>query len=244
MAAITPNRRHGGPVLRVLAAGAVLLSLCAATLLAGAGADPASAARAKTIGKTKRTPKPSCPKSPCEAVGSVTGFQVRATDAKNPFKVKQNGRLVAWSVDLSRPKPSQRRFFGKFYKSNAFGTAPSARISIIEPKGKSKYKLKRHGPALNLNEHLGEKPIFTLADPLTIKKGDILALTIPSWIPDFAVGQPRNNVWRASRSKRKCSSERDIKASRPHEKVGETRVYGCRYQTARLLYWGFYTTGG
>jgi hypothetical protein len=230
--------------LRVLAAGAVLLGLCVATLLAGPGTDRADAARAKTLGKTKRTPKPSCPKSPCEAIGSVTGFQASANGARNPFKVRQNGRLVAWSADLSRPKPSQRRFFGKFYRSESFGTAPSARISVIDPKGNDRYKLKRHSPAVGLNEHLGEKPIFTLTDPLRIKKGDILALTVPSWIPDFAVGQSARNAWRASRPNNKCSGDRDIKASRPHEKLDSTRVYGCTYRTARLLYWGFYTTGG
>jgi hypothetical protein len=241
---ITCNHRDRHRTLRILVAGAVLLALCAATVLAGAGADPANAARAKVIGKTKNTPQPSCPRSPCEAIGGVTGFQVSASNAKNPFKVRRNGRLVAWSVDLSRPKPSQRRFFGKFYRSEGFGTAPSARIAVIEPKGKRRYKLKRHGPAVGLNEHLGETPIFTLANPLSIKKGEILALTVPSWISDFAVGQSRRNAWRASRRKNQCAGNTDIKNSRPHEKVGSNRVYGCTYRTARLLYWGYYTTGG
>jgi hypothetical protein len=242
--AITCNHRHRLRALRVVVAGAVLLGLCMVTLLAAASADRAGAARAKTIGKTKRTPKPSCPKTPCEAIGRVTGFQAKASGAKNPFKVRQNGRLVAWSVDLSRPKPSQRRFFGKFYRSQNFGTAPSARIAVIDPKGNERYKLKRQSPAVNLTEYLGQKPIFTLGAPLQIKKGDILALTVPSWIPDFAVGQSTSNVWRASRPSNECSGDRDIKASRPHEKLDTSRVYGCTYRTARLLYWGFYTTGG
>jgi hypothetical protein len=174
----------------------------------------------------------------------VTGFQVGATGGKEPFKVRQNGRLVAWSVDLSRPKPSQRRFFGKFYRSKSFGTSPSARVSVLEPKGKKKYKLKRHSPAVDLDEHLGQRPIFTLGAPLQIKKGDILALTVPSWISDFAVELPRKNAWRASRARKKCSGDRDLKASRTHEKIGETRVYACTYRTARLLYWGYYVPGG
>lgn len=244
MTAITCNPRHSHRALTILVAGAVLLGLCAATLLAGAAPDRANAARAKVIGKTKKTPRPSCPKSPCEAVGSVTGFQTSASGARNPFKARRSGQLVAWSVDLSRPKPSQRRFFGKFYRSESFGTAPSARISILDPKGNKRYKLKRHSPAVGLNDHLGQTPIFTLADPLNIKKGEVLALTVPSWISDFAVEQSRKNAWRASRAGNKCSGSRDIKASRPHEKVGSSRVYACTYRTARLLYWGFYRTGG
>ncbi len=228
-----------------LAAGAALLALCVATVLAGAGADPADAARAKTLGKTKKTPSPSCPggeNKACEAVGSVTGFQTRAGGAKDPFKVKQNGQLVAWSVDLSRPKPSERRFFGRFYRSEAFGTSPAARVSVLGPKGKKRYKLKRHSPAADLSEHLGQKPIFTLGTPLPIKKGDVLALSIPSWIPNFAIDQTRKDAWRASRPRSKCSGDRDLMKSRAQEKVGKTRVYGCNYRTARLLYWGYYTT--
>src|SRR5665809_62915 len=79
--ALTIDRRHGRRAL-LLAAGAALLALCATVVIAGTGADPASAARAKTIGKTKKTPRPSCPKDPCEAVGSVTGFQTHASGTK------------------------------------------------------------------------------------------------------------------------------------------------------------------
>jgi hypothetical protein len=242
----TSDRRHGRGAL-LLAAGAALLALCLAAVVAGPSVDRADAARAKTLGKTKKTPSPSCPggrTAECEAVGSVTGFQTRAGGVKNPFKVKQSGQLVAWSVDLSRPKPSERRFFGRFYRSEAFGTAPAARVSVLKPKGKKRYKLKRHGPAVNLTEHLGQKPIFTLGTPLAIKKGDVLALSIPSWAPNFAIDQSRKDAWRASRATGKCSSETDLKKGRTQEKVGKSRVYGCTYRTARLLYWGYYTTGG
>lgn len=243
MTALTIDRRHGRRAL-LLAAGAVLLALCATVVVAGTGADPASAARAKTIGKTKKTPRPSCPKDPCEAVGSVTGFQTHASGTKDPFKVRQSGQLVAWSVDVSRPKPSQSRFFGRFYRSDAFGTSPAARVSVLEPRGKKRYRLKRHSPAADLSEHLGQKPIFTLAAPLQLNKGDVLALTVPSWVSDFAVDLSRKDAWRASRASNKCAGNNDLKASRAHEKVGKTRVYGCTYRTARLLYWGYYTPGG
>jgi hypothetical protein len=232
---------------------AAAVGLTAALAGGSAAVAIAGGLDATIIGHTPSAPKPACPtpnvenpppEKACQVMGRVTGFQLSADGRRNPYRVRRAGRIVAWSVDLSRPKPSQRRFFGKFYRSEGFGTAPSARIAVIEPKGKRRYKLKRHGPAVGLNEHLGETPIFTLANPLSIKKGEILALTVPSWISDFAVGQSRRNAWRASRRKNQCAGNTDIKNSRPHEKVGSNRVYGCTYRTARLLYWGYYTTGG
>src|SRR5919198_6446632 len=47
-------------------------------------AVPAGATSARVIGKTKHTPSPDCPKTPCNAIGSVTGFQLAADGKKRP----------------------------------------------------------------------------------------------------------------------------------------------------------------
>jgi hypothetical protein len=248
--AITCDENHPRRTLRFLAALAVLLGLCAATVFAGATADPASAARAKLLGKTKQTPKAQCPKPEinCQAVGRLTGYQVRATGSKNPFVVRQPGTLVGWSVDLtSRPKPAQRRAFGKLYKQKPFGTAPTARISILKKKGGNKFNLKSQSPVVDLTDSIGERPVFTLGTPLRVSKGDIVAITLPTWTSAFAIDVPaKENVWRASRGSDTCEVGRsgkplqNLKRSKPQEKVGSSRSYGCIYRGARLLYWGYY----
>ena len=254
MAAITCNEQHGRRIGRIAAAAAMLVALCVTVLLAGAGAEPAGAAKAKLIGKTKGTPKSTCPKPArdCQAVGRLTGFQARATGKRNPFVVRQAGKLVAWSVDLTaRPKPSQRKFFGKLYGHDPFGNSTAARISVLKKKKGKKYKLKSHSPAMELTEYMGEKPIFTLGKTLRVKKGDILALTLPTWTSSFAVGLPtRENNWRASRAGNACEvgtegkARKNLRKSRPHEKEGSTRSYGCVYRGARLLYWGYFVPSG
>jgi hypothetical protein len=250
VAAITCNEGHGRWAGRALAAAAVLAALCATALLVGASADPATAAKAKLIGKTKRTPKSTCPKPArdCQAVGRLTGFQARAPGGNNPFVVRQAGQLVAWSVDLTaRPKPSQRKFFGKLYGHAPFGNSASARVSVLKKKKGKKYELKSQSPAMELTDYIGEKPIFTLGRTLRVAKGDIVALTLPTWISSFAVGLPtRENYWRASRAGNSCEvgtegeARKNLKQSRPHEKVDTTRSYGCVYRGARLLYWGYF----
>jgi hypothetical protein len=222
----------------VLAAAAT----CAAVLLAAlAVARPADAQDAEPIGKTKEKPKPSCPKDPCQAIGSVTGFQVSAGGEKALTTAPKSGRLVAWSVDLSKPKSSQRKFFGRFYKDDGLGTVPAARIAVLRAEDRApSFTLRAQSPVVDLSDELGSKPIFTLAEPLPIKKGDIVALTVPTWIPNFAIDLADGNAWRASRERGKCENPDDIKDGKPQQKVGKERTYGCLYRQARMLYKGFY----
>jgi hypothetical protein len=198
------------------------------------GAAGGAARKVTVLGQTQNAPAPACPKSPCEAVGSVTGFQTVAGSVNNPFVVPANGRMVAWSISLSKPKASQQSFFNNFY-----GSPPQARISVIRAvpnKHPPRYELLRQSPTVNLTPFLGSDVTFALDQSLTVKKGDIVALTIPTWAPAFAVGLSDSSGWRASRKVGKCTRTADIKDSRPQQKVGSTKQYGCFYKTARLLY--------
>src|SRR5687767_1360792 len=151
---------------------AALTILCA--LVAGTGV--ASGAAARQLGKTARTPEPSCPKTPCEAVGSVTGYQLIADGTRAPFKAREDGWIVAWAIDLSDPTNSQQDFFADFYQSGQFGMAPTARVSVIKRKDGRDYKLKGQSAVVGLGSVLGTKQTFTLTDPMRIRKGEFLAL--------------------------------------------------------------------
>jgi len=86
----------------LVAAGAIALLVALVGMLAMREAGPADAAKAKELGKTNRTPGAACPNA-CTAIGSVTGFQTMADGKKQPFKARQDGHLVAWSLDLGKP---------------------------------------------------------------------------------------------------------------------------------------------
>jgi hypothetical protein len=238
---ISMSRSKPSPYGRATLAAAMA---CAIGALA-AFATAAGAQDTEPIGKTKKTPKPSCPKDPCQAIGSVTGFQMSAGTHKAVTTAPRNGHLVAWSVDLSKPKSSQRKFFGKFYKEKGLGTVPAARIAVLKPEDKAaSFRLKAQSPVVELSDELGSKPIFTLNDPIPIRKGDIVAISVPTWIPNFAIDLSNDNAWRASRDRSRCENPDDIKAGKPHQKVGSERTYGCVYRQARVLYQGFYVPAG
>jgi hypothetical protein len=225
---------HNPHRVTALATALLLACLIAATLSLWPG-DAGGAARQVTVlGQSQTTPPPACPKSPCEAVGSVSGFQTRAGSVSDPMVAPYNGKIVAWSISLSNPKASQQSFFNNFY-----GTPPEARIGVVRAvpnKTPPRYQLLSQAPTVNLTSFLGSDVTFALDTPLSIKKGDIVALTIPTWAPAFAVGLTDSSGWRASRKAGKCTRTADIKESHPQQKIDSNKQYGCFYKTARLLY--------
>jgi hypothetical protein len=210
---------------------AVLLLLLLVAWPSGAeGQGP----RIAVLGQTATTPPPACPSSRCEAIGSVTGFQTAAAGVNQPFKVPFDGKIVAWSMTLSRPTASQQQFFNNFY-----APPPEARLAVLKrvpDTNPPQFKLLRQSALINLTPYLGSRVIFTLEHPLTVRADNVVGLTIPTWAPAFAVDVDASNTWRASRKKGACKRTADIQASHPQVRVGSTRQYGCFYTTARLLY--------
>jgi hypothetical protein len=188
---------------------------------------------------------PSCPTN-CQAVGKTTGFQVGITGARNPFVVPFRGRVVAWSIKTgapsTKPNPNNDNQSDMEFFNKTFGGPPSARIAVLKPimkqikAGKPIYKLKSQSPVEPLSDFLGQTTTFTLDTPLRVKPNNIVALSVPTWAPAFAINQSADTKWQASRKKEGCTNTADILAGTPQEAVGSLRAYGCVYKTARLLY--------
>lgn len=232
---------------------ALLAAACLlAALVAIVDPRPADSAplRVITLGQTPETPPPSCPGEhnangeetvPCRAEGRVTGFQAIAGGIPRPFEAPFEGKIVAWSITLAKPSTAETKsttdevgFFNSF-----FGSPSEARIAVLRPVEDSKppqYKLVRQGPLEVLNSYFGSTPVFALDHPLTVLKGQIVALTVPTWAPMFAFNVGADNTWRGSRLPEHCVKEKDIQGGHPQQGVGKVKTYGCYYSAARLLY--------
>jgi hypothetical protein len=214
---------------------AVVVTICLlGASSAGAGAGGGGARTTVVLGKTPSTPDASCPESPCRAVGSVTGFQTRNEEGGLPFRVPRDGRIVAWSITVSEPSSRQRAFFNGF-----FGRPPEAHLAILRRVPETQppaYRLRSQSGLRILSPYLGQTVRFRLGRPLRVDQGDIVALSIPTWAPAFAFNLPAENAWRASRERGECLNPTDLRQGRPQQVVGSRRVYGCKYETARLLY--------
>ena len=222
------GRRGRWAAMALLACALLLL----VSLAASSNAAPKPPKVTVTLGHTSSEPDPSCPNLPCQAVGSVTGFQVSTDQNQSPFLVKTDGTIKSWTLTLAQPTNSQRNFFNGF-----FGTPPEARLAIlrrIAGTDPPRYNLRSQGSIHVLSPYLGQTVKFGAG--LKVEKGDIVAITVPTWAPAFAQGLSANNVWRASREPGKCTNSTDVRQGEPHQKVGTRATYGCKYSTARLLY--------
>lgn len=211
-----------------------LLALCAVALLPG---QAAAVPEIRVLGASELPPKPACPETDeasCMAVGKVTVFQTMAGMSKGPFVVPFRGKIVSWSITLSRPRAAEINGFNDFY-----GKPAQARIAVLRRVGKSKppvYKMVRQSPIQELNRHFGRTVHFALERPLTVLEDQVVALTIPTWAPNWAINLPEDNAWRASRSKKRCNDSDIEEYSRPQQKVGSDRQYGCYFTNTRFLY--------
>ena len=222
------------PRLSVAAAGALAACLGATSADAAKKKPKAPVPKLVVLGASSQTAAPACPADPCQAIGRVTGFQTSIGGAKKPFVAPFDGRIVAWSIKLSAPTEKQSDFFTDFY-----GGPPKARLAVLKPrKGKKKkaYTLRAETPVEPLSGLLGATTTFTLGRPLSVRRGQVVALTVPTWAPAFAIGLPPGNNWLASRKAGHCNTPAEIKAGSAHETSGQRRTYGCTYNTARLLY--------
>ena len=216
---------------------------CSLALLVSLAADSDAARVPKTtviLGQTSTEPDPSCPELPCQAIGSVTGFQVNNGQTQLPFTVPHDGTIKAWTLTLAQPTNSQRSFFNGF-----FGTPPEARLAILRRvpgTDPPRYNLRRQGSIKVLSPYLGQTVKF--GSNLEVEKGDIVGLTVPTWAPAFAQELDADNVWRASREAGACKNATDIRQGEPQQKPGTRREYGCKYTTARLLYTATLVEGG
>jgi hypothetical protein len=167
-----------------------------------------------------------CP-TDCQAIGRVSGFPVQIGSTKNPFLVNTRGKVVAFTLRLGKPNAEQTSFF-----SNLFGGQAQVRLSVLKPWRKGRrHRLVRQSEVVNVQDYFGSTPTFALAKPLRIVPRNIVALTVPTWVPAFAVNQPSSTAWRFSREN--CDNAEEPAAQ---QSLKSNRTYACFKRTARPLY--------
>jgi hypothetical protein len=187
----------------------------------------AAPASAKIVELGRTDAAPACPDSPCLAVSRTTGYQVKVADERNTFIAPEDGKIVAWSIALGKPTAEQISFFDK-----SLGGAASARLTVIRLGKKLMARTITQTPIELLQPYFGQTVQFPLSRALNIKKGDVMALTVPTWAPALTQLLTDHSSWRASRAGDKCNDT----STQTAQMTLDTQVqYRCLY-TARLTY--------
>src|SRR3954453_19682689 len=168
--------------------------LLVAALVAASLATTSPSASAKIVEVGRTDVAPACPATPCLALSRTTGYQVKVADERNAFVVPEDGKIVAWTIALGKPTTEQISFFDK-----NFGGTASARLTVLRP-GKTLYsRTVTQSPVQDLKPYLGQVVQFGLGRTLNVKKGYVIALTVPTWAPALTPLMTDHSAWRASR---------------------------------------------
>ena len=184
------------------------------------------------VGKFDSAVKPGCPGTPCFAISRTTGYQARAGNVTTPMAVTKSGRIVAWTMALGRPNSKQIKFF-----DSKLGGVSQAQITILERstdrRKKTTYVVAAQGETVKLQPYFGRTATFALRRSIPVKRGQVVALTVPTWAPALATGQASEVSWRASRTRAQCE---DTQGQTAQLKVKDSAAYDCLYKTARITY--------
>jgi hypothetical protein len=203
----------------------LLAGLAVALVLIAPAAAPAKIIE---VGEVATKPAPSCPSSPCEVISRTTAYQTRIGATKNMFVVPADGRIVAWTITLGKPGKKQQKFF----EENLGGPA-QAGITVLKAGDRYYGRVLAQGTLQTLTPYFGQTVQFPLATSLAVKKGSIVALSVPTWAPALGLGLARDNVWRASRDVDACD---DTQTQSAQIDLNDLSRYKCFYRTARLAY--------
>jgi len=197
----------------------------------------AAAGNIVTLGKADPAlPTSKCPNDPCLAAYQMTGYQEVANDSRRrPYLIRRDGRVIAFTVKLGKLTQEQIDFF-----DGRFDDPASVRLSILR-KGQRKPRLHDHrmvaqSEVFSVERHLGTSPTFVLDEPLDVERGNIVALTVPTWAPVLSSEQERAEYWRSSRSRGNCGTAEENAPPSAHMRVGSLRDWRCSYRGERLLY--------
>jgi hypothetical protein len=202
-----------------------LIAAAGALLAALALAAPASA-RIIEVGATGAQAAPLCPSSPCRAIARTTGYQAKVVDSRSTYLVPRNGRIVAWTITLGAPDERQIAYF-----EDLFGEA-SAQLTILRRGKRLFHRVIGQSPVQELQPFFGQSVQFPLERSIRVRRGQVVALTVPTWAPALTDIVEDGSSWRASRAKDTC---RELDRQSAQTRMGQLTQYRCLYRE-RLTY--------
>ncbi|HLJ02964.1 MAG TPA: hypothetical protein VKT31_05960 [Solirubrobacteraceae bacterium] len=184
---------------------------------------------------------PTCPKgiSPTNCtiiLTRVTAVETLRDGVAYPTTVKQAGRIVAFTVGLSRLSTDRTTAHNDIHLlDSAFGGTTRLGITILQRVGKAnqwRWKTVAQSPVFKVQPYLGQVVQFPLTTTLPVLPGEVVALTTPTWAPVLSIDlTPSKFAYRQSRTN--CAGTPNPNAA---QTVGQTTVYKCDYPGTRLEY--------
>jgi len=232
------------------------VSVLAATVVAAVLAPAAASAANVQIGVTT-TPliSPTCPanaqKTKCTIIlEQMTALETLRDGIVDPDTIKQSGVISSFTLGLASDTLITPTIYAA--KNQEYGGPPEAQITALIPTGTAahpSYRVAAESNVVKLHSEFGKVAEFPLVTPLPVVRGEVLALTVPTWAPvlsfeldttKFAYAQSRigtkTTIKTSSGTQQVSSCSTASSTNLAQIVVGELSGYGCTYAGARIEY--------
>ncbi len=172
---------------------------------------------------------PGCP-ADCQAITRVTAYQAKVGPDRELYQAPADGRIVSWTVALGKPTERDTGVFAQRY-----GKVPQAAVVVLDPGAKLARAVVAKAPLQKLTPYLGTTVEFPLVRTLPIKKGQYVALTVPTWAPVMQVNLGADTSWRSSRT---STATGCVDTETQFGLLGKrtSAFFRCLYKGVRLTY--------
>lgn len=188
-----------------------------------------AAARIIELGQAADNPRPSCPGSACRIITRTTGYTTRAGATRSPVTVRRDGRIAAVTLRLGNPGKKLVAIFDQQY-----GGTSRLQVTVLNPGKHLFYTTVAQSEQFRIQPYFGQTVQIPLRRTLPVAKGQIVAITVPTWAPMLAVNLGPTSTWRAARgATTKCT---DFTTQTAQVSLNQSTQYRCQYSTARPTY--------
>jgi hypothetical protein len=207
-------------------------SLATAALIMTVALPAAASAKVTELGAVADGVRGSCPgdarDDSCQALTRSTAYQAKVGPDRTLYQAPADGRIVAWTLALGKPGPKQTAYFEERY-----GGVAQASLVVLASGKKLSRTVTAKAPLQKLTGYFGQVVQFPLEQTLPIKKGQYVALTVPTWAPVLQLYLGSDTSWRSSRSQTGCS-DYVIQFGLLGKRT--SAFFRCLYRTARMTY--------
>src|ERR1700741_992826 len=139
---------------------------------------------------------PACPKgvppSECTIILTrATALETIRDNVAYPSKVKQAGRIVAFTVGLSALSSNAATAQQDIkFLDNSYGGNAQVGITVLKPVGKKTawtWQVVAQSPLVEVQPYLGQVAQFPLTTTIPVVRGEVVALTTPTWAPALSI---------------------------------------------------------
>ncbi len=192
---------------------------------------------------TRGSAAPVCPNGISAAnyailLTTVTSLETIADGTAYPTTVKQAGRIVAFTVGLSSLDTNTKTRKTEIHQADVGhgGTAQVA-VTVLRRVGAArqrKWKVVAESPSFHVQPYLGMVVQLPLDTTLAVQRGDVVALTTPTWAPILSIGHATKTfAYRQSRGANCTSAPAGNQAQMT---INATTAYNCNYPGTRAEY--------